>query len=177
MKKQRQKLLLAIVAFALTFYWVEFSPWSSKMVAEFNNGYGTFDMKQYNMEKVSQVLSTMEESGFSAYYRYLIGDYLFLLAFGALQIVITASVCKRGKGIYLKRAAIAAAIARGGFDLVENTMLLLILQGYPKISKWQITISSVATRMKLLCIPLWIVLVLIGYVLSKRKDGRRMQEW
>lgn len=84
MKKQKVSWIIALVAFTLTFYWVEFSPWSSQAVASYNNGYGTFDMKQYHVEDVTAVLGTMQKEGFTAYNRYLVGDSLFIVPYDFL---------------------------------------------------------------------------------------------
>lgn len=55
--------LLSIVFFCITFYWVEFSPWSGRTLAKYNDGYGTFDMKQYDEKTVYEVIEHMKPKG------------------------------------------------------------------------------------------------------------------
>lgn len=164
----RNIVKVCLILFAITFYWVEFSPWSSSAVASYNDGYGTFDMKQYGTEEVETVLGHMELEGFDIYDRYLIGDCFFILALGSIQILLSSSVCNGKKFSGLRNVLIGIAIARGCFDLVENIMLFMILHGYPDISQSQIRISSMATSIKLACIGLWSVLFLVGFVWARR---------
>ncbi|MBE5961288.1 MAG: hypothetical protein E7256_07865 [Lachnospiraceae bacterium] len=173
--KWRCQWIFAVLAFAITFYLVEFSPWSSRMVAEYNNGYGTFDMKQYNRESVEEVLTNMEEEGFTAYNHYLAVDTVFILAFGWLQILMARAAGEKGRSIFIKRAGMGAAVARGAFDLVENITLFHILREYPNMSAVRSKIAGTATRFKLACIGVWIVLLVAGMILAKRRGQKKIR--
>lgn len=156
--------LLSIVFFCITFYWVEFSPWSSKELAKYNDGYGTFDMKRYDEKTVYDVMEQMEPKGIQIYRNYMIGDYLFILAFGIIQMMIlwySYSWLTNKKVVAL---FLVVPLLRGMFDFVENTLLLIILYNYPKTLPNVVRISSMATQAKLLMIKLWGVLTLLGIV-------------
>ena len=90
MKNKSRKWIpmLLIALFGITLYLVEFSPYSSNELAKYNHGYGTFDMKAYDVEQVNQVLTNMEPKGFTVYRQYFVCDYLFILTFGALQFYL-----------------------------------------------------------------------------------------
>lgn len=160
----KRKLIqgIIIVLFLLTLYWVEFSSWSSRALSAYNQGYGTFDMKRYDVSTVTEVLAVTSPMGITIYHRYLIGDYLFILAFGALQIMISYNVYK----VFNKRPpllfAIAVPVVRGVADFVENTMIECILLSNPNVSVWQIQCAMIATRIKLVCIAVWGILVVSG---------------
>lgn len=160
--------LLIVAAFALTFYWVEFSPWSSQALAAYNNGYGTFDMKSYNAETVDAILSETQPEGFRIYDRYLLGDYFFILAFGSLQLMLTKIVYKRKPKDLLFKLTLLIPILRGIFDLFENSLLLYTLKTYPTLHPAAVQVSGLATRCKLFCIGLWIALLLVG--ICRRKN-------
>ncbi len=87
--KKRRVVIVIVLLFIAAFYWVEFSPWSSNALKVYNEGYGTFDMKFYDTTIVYKVLSTMKEEGVKLSYKYYIGDFLFVLAFGAFQIMLS----------------------------------------------------------------------------------------
>lgn len=164
MNKKRLVIIFSILFFAGVFYWVEFSPWSSKALASCNGGYGTFDMKEYSKESVSEVLSHTSEEGFRIYNRYLIGDFIFIIAFGLLQLLIIKGIYTKNGLSKVKIIAYAIIIVRGLFDFIENCMLELIVNGYPKISANEIMIASTATKFKLICIGGFMVSVLFGLV-------------
>lgn len=184
-RTSKKKVILhifAIVAFIITFYLVEFSSSSSRALETYNQGYGTFDMKLYNENMVTEVLETMQPEGFDLYRQYLIWDYLFLLAFGALQILIVKDIFGLWKKEEEKNAGfhqimkamglvtIAITVARGIFDLVENRLLFAILHDYPQLNSFSIHVSAIATKLKLLCIGIWLIMIVIGMVL--RRIGR-----
>ena len=160
-----------ILLFILAFYWVEFSPWSSTALQNYNNGYGTFDMKSYDAQKVYTVLSYMEPQGFTIYERYFIGDFLIVIGLGGVQILLSLVAYGWAKGRWIKGVAIGVPIARGIFDVIENVLLLIVLLGYPTQYPDMIKIASMATTMKLDMIKIWIGLILVGLVI---KIGKRI---
>ena len=164
-----------ILLFVFAFYWVEFSPWSSTALQNYNNGYGTFDMKSYDAQKVYTVLSDMEPQGFTIYERYFIGDFLIVIGLGGVQILLSLVAYGWAKARWIKGVAIGVPIARGIFDVIENVLLLIVLLGYPTQYPDMIKIASRATTMKLVMIKIWIALILVGLVIkaSKRILGKK----
>ena len=160
-----------ILLFILAFYWIEFSPWSSSALKNYNNGYGTFDMKSYDAQKVYTVLSDMEPQGFTIYERYFIGDFLFVIGFGGVHILLSLAAYGWAKSRWIKGVAIGVPIARGIFDVVENVLLLIVLLRYPTQYPEMVKIASMATNMKLAMIKIWIVLFLVGLAI---KAGKRI---
>lgn len=89
--------VIIIIGFFVVLYWVEFSSWSSREVSQFNEGYGTFDMKNYNAEIVEKVLSTMEPEGYNLSYGYYIGDYLLVIIGLFTRVIIKYTDGKSAK--------------------------------------------------------------------------------
>ena len=159
-----------ILLFIISLYWVNFSPWSSAALQHYNNGYGTFDMKSYDVQKVYTVLSDMQPQGFTIYERYFIGDFLFVIGFGGVQILLSLAAYSWTKARWIKGVAIGVPIARGIFDVIENVLLLIVLLGYPTQYPDMIKIASIATTMKLAMIKIWIGLVLVGLVIRAGRN-------
>ena len=168
--------MLLIVLFGITLYLVEFSSYSSNELAKYNHGYGTFDMKAYDVEQVNQVLSNMEPKGFSVYRQYFVCDYLFILTFGALQLYLLYIAYAFIKSKKIKGLLYVIPVIRGIFDLVENTLLLIVLQRFPGDINSLVKVASLATQGKLWCIRIWCVVFLagvVGLMYSRRKGTRK----
>lgn len=172
MKKFSSRLFCVIIitGFCLMLYWVEGSKWSSQEVARYNGGYGTFDMKTYDVNMVENVLSIMDPEGYQISYRYYIGDALFIVFFGLLQCMISRIVYHSLKSrtqflniIFI--LSISIPILRGITDIIENTMLVYTLMSYPKINMLMIEVASIATQIKLRCIKFWGLLMLVGLLM------------
>lgn len=170
-------LLIIILTFGVSLYLVEWSSIGSQSLGQYNNGYGTFDMKYYSKEIVSNVLKQMEPEGFVVYKKYFIADYFFILTFGTLQITLLTIVYRwinKKSVLYL---ICSIPVLRGVCDLVENTLLLIILNEYPKLNDNLIMTSSVATRTKLLMIKIWVIVLvggIVGGIVKKHQKIKNM---
>ena len=70
-KKRKIVSRIVIVAlFLISLYFVEAGFCGSSVVAEYNNGFGTLDMKQYDVQSVFTALSPMNEEGLKVYKMY-----------------------------------------------------------------------------------------------------------
>lgn len=172
MKKFSSRLFytIIIIGFLLTLYWVEGSNWSSQAVAQYNGGYGTFDMKKYDVHVVERVLASMAPEGYTVSYQYYIGDYLFVIFFGVFQCMISRMVyhsikSKSQVGNIMSILLIIIPILRGISDIIENSILLYTLISYPTINETMIHVATIATQTKLGCIKLWVLLVIMGLIM------------
>ncbi len=158
-------LIWGIVIFAITLYLVNYSPWSSTSLRQYNGGYGTFDMKSYDADIVYKVLDVMKPEGFKVYNLYFIGDFLFIIGMGILQIRISAFVFINFHKNILVKFGIWLAIAKGIFDTVENTMILVVLNSYPSQMPMIVDIAKTATFLKLKVIILWYIIISVGIMI------------
>ncbi len=173
MIKHKFFIICTILMFFTTLYWVCYSPWSSRALAKYNDGYGTFDMKSYDAPTVYQVLDHMNPEGFTIYQKYFIGDYLFIIAFGILQIMLSLYAYSWIKSKSILGLVISVPIIRGICDLVENSLLLYILQSYPQKHINIISLSDKFTYIKLKLIPIWLLIFLTGIIIKYIKRNRR----
>mgnify|MGYP005606737891 FL=1 len=148
--------------FFISLYFVEAGFCGSSVVAKYNNGFGTLDMKKYNVLSVQNVLSTMGQEGIAVYKLYYLMDYIFILFFGLFQIMLIHDVYSFNENRMVKAFIIGIPILRGLCDMIENTILLRTLFTFPKVNEIAISISSFFTQMKLWCIKGWGLLLFIG---------------
>lgn len=162
-KKRKIVSRIVIVAlFLISLYFVEAGFCGSSVVAEYNNGFGILDMKQYDVQSVFTALSPMNEEGLKVYKMYYGMDYLFVIFFGLLQVVVTLDIYRFSDNMILKRLFVAVPIFRGVCDIVENTILLNTVNSFPSVNETAITVSSYFTQAKLISIRVWIGIVLLG---------------
>ncbi len=164
----KRSTLTAIVflLFVLSLLPVEQGPWSSKEVAKYNHGYGTFDMKSYTPDIVYQVLDQMESRGFDTYKKYFIADSIFTVIFCIFQVLLQSQVYRWSKSKLLHGVLILLPLARMICDLFENTALYHVLQEYPQRQDTLVRFTSFVTHTKLSLVGLWMLLLITGYVIS-----------
>lgn len=166
MSKRRKVIsrIIIVVLFLISLYFVEAGFCGSSVVAEYNNGFGTLDMKKYDVQSVFTALTPMSEEGLNIYKMYYGMDYLFVIFFGLLQVVVTLDIYRFSDNMILKRLFVAVPIFRGVCDIVENTILLNTVNSFPSVNETAITVSSYFTQAKLISIRVWIGIVLLGLV-------------
>lgn len=183
MKKNTGKIWysIIIVGFLATLYWVEGSGLGSQAVADYNGGYGTFDMKEYNAQVVGEVLGVMEPEGFRVSYGYYLGDFLFVIFFGLLQFSILRGIfgspaSRLRSARILFWVSMVFVVIRGLSDILENLILLGTLMSYPVINQGMIEISAVMTQIKLGCIRAWVFTLLANLIFWAFTVYRNRQE-
>jgi len=160
-----------ILLFLISFYLVEFGPFSSMQLAKHNNGYGTFDMKDYNLATVQEVLSTMDSEGFVIARNYYLCDGFFVVMLFIVEYQLGAFIAKKINVIFIGMNIIAGM--RGIMDFIENILLSSCIHSFPKINERIVFISGVITRVKFLMMGIWILMLVSillwkGYVALKK---------
>lgn len=164
MNKRYIKIFI-VIGFCIFLYLVGSEFCGSKNVANYNQGYGTFDMKEYDYQKVTEILGQYEEGGIEATFRYYCIDFTFILFFGATQLIIINAVL--GEKIlkekkWLKRLLIATAVARGLFDIIENILLMITIAEIYNVNKTVVTIASICSKNKMISIIIWLIFLAFG---------------
>ena len=163
----KKKIVIRVIVtllFLVSLYFVEAGFCGSGVVAEYNGGFGTVDMKSYNVETVQSALSPMSEEGISVYKLYYLMDFIFILFFGAFQIMLINDVFSFERSKFTTIIIFSVPVLRGICDMIENVILLWTLYTYPRINEWAISVSAKFTSAKLMSIKGWIVLIVIGLV-------------
>lgn len=156
------------ILFFISLFLVEFGVAGSNVVATYNNGYGTFDMKQYDVQVVEDILSEMSPEGIRVYRFYYLWDFIFVIFFGLFQCYLSRRIYSWWKFPKAKLLVCIIPFIRGGLDIIENVILLKTLYTFPQINATLIAISSVITKGKLLMIRLWILEIIVGIVFGVR---------
>ncbi|WP_294377669.1 hypothetical protein [uncultured Clostridium sp.] len=165
-KTRKHKGIILLFFFLISLYLVEEGIAGSSIVADYNNGYGTFDMKQYDVSIVRNVLSGMQNEGFMVYKYYYFFDFIFVVAFGLFQIYLSLAVYKWCTKFQMQMIICAIPVLRGIFDIVENILLFNTLCTFPNINASIIRIASICTKCKIGMIKLWIVELIVGLLIG-----------
>lgn len=157
------RVIVTLLFFA-SLYFVEAGFCGSSVVAKYNGGFGTLDMKHYDVKTVQNVLSSMNEKGISVYKLYYLMDFIFILFFGAFQLMLINDVFSFERSKLTTLIIFSVPILRGICDIIENIILLWTLYTYPKINELAISVSAKFTSAKLMSIKVWILLIVIGLI-------------
>lgn len=163
-KKRMILRVVTVLCFLFSLYFVEAGVCGSSVVAEYNGGFGTVDMKSYDVSVVRSALEPMSQEGLSVYKWYYVMDFLFVIFFGAFQLMISDAVFSKRKRTITSVVIFGVPVLRGICDIVENVILLRTLFTFPQINETAISISAGFTAAKLLLIKCWVVLLLAGLV-------------
>lgn len=155
---------LIILLFLVSLYLVEAGFCGSLVVAKYNGGFGTVDMKHYDVKTVQNALSPMNEKGIAVYKLYYLMDFIFILCFGAFQLMLINDVYSFERSRLIKIFIFGIPVFRGICDIIENAILLWTLHTYPRINELAISISAKFTWAKLMSIRVWVLVIVIGLV-------------
>lgn len=176
-KKSIIKWIAIVAFFIVSLFFVENGIAGSSVVSQYNDGYGTFDMKSYNANSVTDILSRMDTQGLSIYKWYYFFDFIFIIAFGLFQCAVSISIFKWLKIKNAKLIVCIIPLVRGIADLIENLLLLITLFSVSSVATTNfgtiinfstaingnlITVASFATSIKLFMIELWIAEIILG---------------
>lgn len=173
MKINKKVFVLAIIiGFIGSLYLVEIGPFSSRALSEYNNGYGTFDMKSYDEDVVFSTLNKMQDKGFDISNKYYLGDFIFIVFLFGIQIIITKNIFSWLSIGKIKNIILSLPVLRGIFDVIENILLLIIINSYPERYSRLVMVSSIFTNLKLLFIKIWCLVILSGLIIKLYKSKR-----
>ena len=173
----KEKILLRVsitFLFLLSLCFVEAGFCGSSVVAEYNNGFGTLDMKNYAISDVRAALGGLNNKGIQIYKMYYVMDFLFVFFFGVFQTVMTCDLYAFMNGKRIRAIIIGISVLRGLCDGVENSILLRTLFTFPEINEKAIAVSALFTQIKLWCVVGWILLCIVGVIC---RIGNRIVKW
>ena len=160
-KKVWMKIAI-VIGFLITYYLVELGPWGSASVVNFSGGYGTFDMKKYDVATVYSVLGQYTTEGFTRIKYYYLCDYIFIVGLLAVQVMLASLVYKKIKSTLPRKLFVLVAIIRGIADSIENALLLYIISAYPNPHDTLVNMASLVTQVKFIMVAVCGILLLVG---------------
>lgn len=126
-------------------------------IQKYDSEFRLLDMRfRYTGKDLYNTFERILEEGRKAYKNYLLLDFCFIACFLIVMIAISQKVVTdRYSGlIYI---LIGLAITRALFDVIENTILIILLNMYSKQNIVVANICSWATTFKFLALYLWLV--------------------
>lgn len=128
---------------------------------EVSGGFGILDFDQgYTRERVTEVLGSYGERGFSLYGRIQLLD-IFNPALYSLIAAVFTYILWKGRGVdWLCLAPLLGGIV----DYTENVTLFLLARGYPDVSDDLIALSSTLSLIKNALLVVGLLPLLVGLI-------------
>lgn len=145
------------------------------------DGESKLDLKfGYDLTTVQRLLDAYGEEGRSIYVWNLIADTPFPV-FGAIAVSMFVLIAFKNQ--FWRAILVSVPLIFGLTDLVENTILLSIIKGYPAIPSLLVDISSMVTQIKrtayfasMLELILCVILIIVARLrFRKRPLGSRVK--
>lgn len=134
-------------------------------ITQYFNDFKLLDMQfNYSADTVSMMLENIGVKGIQHYLYYFIVDFFFIVILLNIQMLLS-KVCKINK---IRIALYILAVERCCLDLLEDILLSLILKGILSLNI--VSIASVITSFKLICLIVWIFLITVCTI-KKRKTN------
>ncbi|MEO1815174.1 MAG: hypothetical protein ABGU93_06250 [Acetobacterium sp.] len=156
--------VLGTIGFFASLILMEFTNLGARGIKQYDPGFGLLDMRlRYDANTVYQVFGQIGAEGQKAYKHYLLLDYCFIACFLivmlALSFRITADPVQRNILIFL-------ASARALCDILENTLLIVLINNYPQQNMLLATVCSWSTTIKFIFLFLWLGMLLLFWILN-----------
>jgi hypothetical protein len=140
----------------------------------YSNGAKTLDMRfGYNATDVLNLFTTLSVEGRSIYVEYLCDDFIFIASFAIVQNYILKFVIGKEMLNSTWRTLLSIAYLRAFFDVTENIIILILLNRFPSMLTFLITIASNVTKFKFILLGIWSLAIpitlLARLIMKKRK--------
>jgi hypothetical protein len=123
----------------------------------YNRSFRLLDMQfHYNIETVRQTFEQISKGGRSAYQKFLMLDFIFIICFLITMFTITDTVFASSN---IKIILFIVCGLRAIFDITENILLLTMLGRYPVFSKFIATLCSWFTTFKFIMLYIWLLFI------------------
>ena len=165
--------LIILVFFAALLY-ITVSPWGEPGLKKYGNHEGMLDMRPgYGSGEIQTFLRSLGKEGRSLYSRLLLVDLMFTLSFISVQ----NNLFRRLMGDHPIRGAgyipLVLSCLRGGFDTVENALLLLLIRQFHNMDYPMAVLCGPATLLKFICLGLWLICLPAVPIIIRYKERRQ----
>ena len=152
-------VFIGIIGFIICLLLMYATDLGERGLRKYDADFKLLDMRfHYTTADVSEAFEKLGEGGRKAYQNYWILDFVFIVCFLIVMLTITDKIAVSGWAIYI---LIALAIARAGFDIVENSLFLYLSKIYPAHNDSLATICSWTTTCKFISLYVWILGVVV----------------
>jgi len=156
--------LISIIGFFVCLYIMYRTEHGIPGIRKFDANFKLLDMRfKYDVKTIYSTFENIGEKGMKAYKRYLVFDYTFILFFLILMIVISIKIADNS---FLKYFLIFISILRAIFDLIENTLIIILINNYPEKNSFKSKTCSWSTTLKFISLFLWIAVITFSLLLK-----------
>ncbi len=156
--------ILSIIGFFLCLYIMYKTEHGIPGIKKYDANFRLLDMRfNYDVKTVYSTFENIGENGMKAYKRYLFFDYTFILFFLILMIVISIKIADNN---VLKYILIIFSILRAFFDIIENTLIIILINYYPEKNNFNAKICSWSTTLKFIFLYSWITVITFSLLLN-----------
>lgn len=136
-----------------------------------NEGSKSLDMRYsgYSQIQVNDMIVRIGSEGRNLYRRILIIDFGFIVVYSVLQSLLLTRLMDKANLYPDLKILNLLPYLRGGLDIVENSLLLTIINVFPKVNLSMISFSSTVTVLKWsIHLVILISLFSLGVVISSK---------
>jgi len=155
-------LSLAVVGFIFSLYLMYSTDHGIPGIQKYDKTFQLLDMRfRYDSNIVYDTFKNIGNPGMKAYKQYLIVDYFFIICFLIIMVAISNQVLTETFYYYL---LIFFSYSRAVFDVIENTLIILLINQYPEKNIKLATFCSWSTTFKFISLYIWIVGIIFGFI-------------
>ncbi len=133
-------------------------------IQKYDPNFQLLDMRfRYNSDIVYETFKKIGTKGRNAYKNYLLVDFIFIACFLIVMSAVSLAVTNQAVFIYI---LIGLAMSRAVFDILENTLIILLINKYPHQRTGLADFCSWATTVKFLALYLWFIGLILALVIK-----------
>lgn len=138
-------------------------------------GVQTLDMRfGYTAEEVYHLLDRLGITGREVYVTVLLVDFIFIVSFALTQNMLLKWLMGERLLNSCFKILLSIAFVRGGFDVLENIFILIMLSRFPTQLPWLATVSGIDTQIKFIILYLWLAAVPIAFIIRMVLQRRQL---
>lgn len=166
-----RKYVIPLVIFLFLILSVmQVGPYSIEKLSEASGGIGMLDMKfGYSEILVNRMMENLGDVGRQLYMKLLCIDFLFVIVFMLLQVILISVLLPAAGTGASRRMLMLLPFVRSAFDILENSLLLVILTSYPSRHAALIWSASLMTILKWIVFFVIIVVIVVLCALALRR--------
>jgi hypothetical protein len=133
-------------------------------IQKYDPNFQLLDMRfRYNRDIVYETFEKIGAKGRKAYKDYLVIDFIFIACFLIVMTAISLAVTTNPVFNY---ALIGLAVSRAVLDILENTMIIILINKYPNKRPGLSDFCSWATTVKFITLYLWFIGLILSLVIK-----------
>lgn len=155
---------LGVTGFFLILIIMYTTSWGIPGIRRYDAEFRLLDMRfRYNPDMVRTTFKAIGSAGRGIYSRYLVLDFAFIACFFIVMSAITDALIMAPQ---LRQALSVFILLRALFDGLENTILMILLNRYPRINITLASLCSWATTLKFIMLFIWLLFIISATMLK-----------